>query len=197
MRARTLVLAAALAFPVGAYAQVSGSPQVTCPNGAGGTCVPSQDGGALPTGVTQMAGGSGLTGLMGAIYAKLLGSLAVTGTFWQATQPVSDQATVALNNKLAASGNGTDSTVTAPAALTQLASFTVTNPGAYRIQNQSAGTIQYQLCATGGTGCTTFLLAPGAGANAQGADSSPEVAWFTGVINILGATGAQFAARHN
>ena len=50
---------------------------------------PTQDAGTLPSGVTQPTGGVGLTGLLGGIYAKLLGSLSVTGTFWQTTQPVS------------------------------------------------------------------------------------------------------------
>ncbi len=41
------------------------------------------------TGVTQPTGGQGIRGWLSAIYSKLLGSIAVTGTFWQATQPVS------------------------------------------------------------------------------------------------------------
>ena len=45
------------------------------------------------TGVSQMTGGTGIRGWLSAIYAKLLGSIAVTGTFWQATQPVSGTVT--------------------------------------------------------------------------------------------------------
>jgi hypothetical protein len=41
------------------------------------------------TGVTAPAGGAGVRGWLSGIYAKLSGALAVTGTFWQTTQPVS------------------------------------------------------------------------------------------------------------
>jgi hypothetical protein len=41
------------------------------------------------TGVSMPAGGAGLTGWLSAIWSKLSGTLAVSGTFWQATQPVS------------------------------------------------------------------------------------------------------------
>jgi hypothetical protein len=76
---RFALLAVLLLAPEVAMAQVGG---IRSP-------LPTQDGGTLPTGVSQPAGGVGLTGLLGGIYAKLLGSLAVTGTFWQTTQPVS------------------------------------------------------------------------------------------------------------
>jgi hypothetical protein len=70
------------------------------------------------------------------------------------------------------------------------------------VQNLSVATVQMQLCpastvAPSVAGCTTYLLANGAGANAQGADSSPEIPWFTGVIFVRGAAGAQVAARSN
>ena len=45
------------------------------------------------TGVTQMTGGVGIRGWLSGIYSKLAGSIAVTGTFWQATQPVSGTVT--------------------------------------------------------------------------------------------------------
>ena len=45
--------------------------------------------GAAITGASMPAGGLGLTGWLSAIWSKLSGSIAVTGTFWQATQPVS------------------------------------------------------------------------------------------------------------
>jgi hypothetical protein len=41
------------------------------------------------TGVSPLAGAVGIRGWLSSIYSKLLGSIAVTGTFWQATQPVS------------------------------------------------------------------------------------------------------------
>ncbi len=45
--------------------------------------------GAPITGATLPAGGVGITGWLSAIWAKLSNPLAVTGAFWQATQPVS------------------------------------------------------------------------------------------------------------
>ena len=95
-------------------------------------------------------------------------------------------------------GVGTDASSGAPSGFTNLlASFTVANPGAYRIQNQSAVTLAAALCTSAGVNCTFFLLAPGAGANAQGADTSPEIPWFTGYVGVYGAAGSQFSARHN
>ena len=41
------------------------------------------------TGITAPAGGVGIRGWLSGIYARLSGTLAVSGTFWQATQPVS------------------------------------------------------------------------------------------------------------
>lgn len=56
----------------------------------------SNDGGTAINGATMPTGGIGLMGWMsacwsqlGSILSKLNGSIAVTGTFWQATQPVS------------------------------------------------------------------------------------------------------------
>lgn len=94
------------------------------------------------------------------------------------------------------SSSGTDDSANAPAALTTLATLTVATPGAYRVQNQSAATIQV-IMDNGTSGPTIFLLAPGAGANQQGADTSPELPWFVGRIIIAGPSGSQFAARSN
>lgn len=111
--------------------------------------------------------------------------------------PVAAMAQLGPAPTTSGAGAGTDASNAAPTALTTLATFTVGTPGAYRVQNQSAATIQVQMCAAGGTGCSIVLLAPGAGANAQGADTSPELAWFTGTVIVSGATGSQFFARHN
>jgi hypothetical protein len=45
--------------------------------------------GAGATGITMPAGGTGIMGWLSGIYAKLSGTIQVSGTFWQATQPVS------------------------------------------------------------------------------------------------------------
>ena len=45
--------------------------------------------GTSASGVTQMTGGAGILGWLSGIYNKLNTSVAVTGTFWQATQPIS------------------------------------------------------------------------------------------------------------
>jgi hypothetical protein len=45
--------------------------------------------GTAIAGSVMPAGGVGMIGWLSAIYTKLIGTLAVTGTFWQASQPVS------------------------------------------------------------------------------------------------------------
>jgi hypothetical protein len=56
---------------------------------AGGTFItPAQDG-TDATGVSPPAGASGIRGWLSSIWNKLNTSIAVTGTFWQAIQPVS------------------------------------------------------------------------------------------------------------
>jgi hypothetical protein len=47
------------------------------------------DGADITSPSAMPAGGSGIRGWLSAIYTKLMGSIAVTGTFWPATQPVS------------------------------------------------------------------------------------------------------------
>ncbi len=49
----------------------------------------AKDGVDITTPTAMPAGGVGIRGWLSAIWTKLNGSLAVTGTFWQATQPVS------------------------------------------------------------------------------------------------------------
>jgi hypothetical protein len=93
---------------------------------------------------------------------------------------------------------GTDSSANAPSGLsTTLTSFTVTTPGAYYVQNQSAAPIQVDLCTSVGVNCTIVLLASGGAAGAQGADTTPPIPWFTGYVAVVGASGSQIAARHN
>lgn len=52
------------------------------------------DNGTDGSGITQPTGGVGIRGWLSGIYNKLSGSLAVTGTFWQALQPVSVSSSV-------------------------------------------------------------------------------------------------------
>ncbi len=92
---------------------------------------------------------------------------------------------------------GTDVSGSPPTQLTTLTSFTVNNPGQYYVQNLSAGTIQVVLSASNGTNATIILLAPGGAAGTQGADTNPPLAWFTGLVTVAGASGAEFVARHN
>jgi hypothetical protein len=49
----------------------------------------AQDGTDITTPTAMPAGGVGIRGWLSAIWTKLNGTLGVTGTFWQATQPVS------------------------------------------------------------------------------------------------------------
>jgi len=77
----------AVAVPVsGAFFQATQPVSATAlplPTGA------AQDGSDVTTPFAMPAGGVGIRGWLSAIWTKLNGSLAVTGTFFQATQPVS------------------------------------------------------------------------------------------------------------
>lgn len=57
------------------------------------------------TGIAIPSGGTGLAGWLSGIYSRLSGALAVTGTFWQATQPVSVAALPALTAGAATIGS--------------------------------------------------------------------------------------------
>jgi hypothetical protein len=87
-----------LGAPVMASVEINGNANPTHfiePNADGSIVVEAPGGAALAldgtdnTGVSQPNSGVGIRGWLSAIYSKLLGSIAVTGTFWQATQPVS------------------------------------------------------------------------------------------------------------
>lgn len=93
------------------------------------------------------------------------------------------------------SGVGADHSGSAPVALSTLATITVANPGCYYIQNQSANQLQVIYSDGAGGVPSTQLLAPGSGANKQGADTAPPMAWFKGQIIIAGPAGSQFMAR--
>jgi hypothetical protein len=104
--------------------QVDGS-AVTQPISAAALPLPtgaSQDG-TDGTGIAAPTGGAGIRGWLSGIYNRLGGSLAVTGAFWQATQPVSIASmpstpvtAAALPLPAGAAQDGTDGTsITLPA----------------------------------------------------------------------------------
>jgi hypothetical protein len=65
-----------------------------------------------------LGGGTGIRGWLRSIYEKLTGSIAVTGTFWQGTQPVSGTVTANAGTNLNTSALALDSTVSKDATLT-------------------------------------------------------------------------------
>lgn len=82
----------------------------------------AQDGADITSPTAMPTGGAGIRGWLSAIWTKLNGSLAVTGTFWQATQPVSGTVTANV-------GTGTQpvsGTVTANVGTGSLAGITAT-----------------------------------------------------------------------
>lgn len=81
----------------------------------------AKDGTDITTPTSMPAGGAGIRGWLSAIWTKLNGTLAVTGTFFQATQPVSIAGTVTTTGGL------TDAQLRATAVPVSLASTTVTN----------------------------------------------------------------------
>src|SRR5271154_1704016 len=88
---------------------VVASDQSTLPISAAALPLPSgaaQDG-TDGTGITAPTGAVGIRGWLSGIYSKLTGSIAVTGTFWQATQPIS---AASLPLPSGAAQDGTDGT---------------------------------------------------------------------------------------
>ena len=84
---------------------VSGT--VTADQGGAPWSTTDTNDGAAGTGIAPPTGGSGFLGFLSGIYNALLGtlkvsvqnaSIAVTGTFWQATQPVSGTVTAAISS---------------------------------------------------------------------------------------------------
>ena len=73
------------------------------------------------------AGGVGIRGWLSAIWTKLNASLAVTGTFWQATQPVSLTSTT-ITGSVAVTGGLTDTQLRATAVPVSGAFFQATQP---------------------------------------------------------------------
>jgi hypothetical protein len=133
-----------------------------------------------------------------------IGSVSVSNL--PATQPVSIATLPALpagTNSIGSviplpvSANGTDASGAQPALGNVLLTFTVTQPGAYFVQNQSAATLQVVFDNGAGGAQSIQILAPGAGAGLQGADTTPPMSWFTGRIQVCGPAGSQFLARHN
>ena len=128
---------------------------------AGGTFItPAQDG-TDATGVLPPAGAVGIRGWLSSIYNKLTGSLTVTGTFWQATQPVS-AASLPLPTGAATSANqlvalpaGTNA-IGSIIGRTTMATVTpaVTANGAYAAGNEIGGLMTFTI---GGAGSGTLM----------------------------------------
>jgi hypothetical protein len=115
---------------------------------AAATALATSDSGAAITGAAMPSGGSGLTGWLSAIWSKLSGtlavawsgspnvtvansSLAVTGTFYPATQPVSASALpLPAGAATSAAQTGVQTTTTAGAANRTLICDSVTGQGA-------------------------------------------------------------------
>lgn len=95
------------------------------------------------------------------------------------------------------SGAGADRSAASPVIQTVLATFLVVNPGQYRIQNQSAAALQLVFDDNLGGTPSVMLLASSGQAGTQGADTTPEMSWFTGRIRVCGAAGSQFFGRSN
>jgi hypothetical protein len=95
------------------------------------------------------------------------------------------------------SANGTDASGAPPALANILGSFTVTQPGAYFVQNQSAATLQVIFDNGSGGDVSVQLLAAGGNAGSQGADTTPPMPFYIGRVQIAGPAGSQYLARHN
>ena len=153
---------------------------------AGLTTIQGSDAASNP--VSLIAGSDGVNVAVGHVLLDINGS------------PVATAANPSFFRNLTVenlNGSGTDASGAAPAALVTLATFTVTHAGCYYVQNQSAATLQVIFSDGQGGTSSTMLLAPGAGAGMQGADTAPAMLWFTGKIIVAGPANSQFMARHN
>jgi hypothetical protein len=139
---------------------------------AAATALVTSDSGAAITGAAMPSGGSGLTGWLSAIWSRLSGtlavswtgspnvtvansSLAVTGAFYQATQPVSALALpLPAGAATAAAQTGVQTTTTAGAANRAVISDAASGQGAlvaafHNADNQALGSTSYGVM-TGG-----------------------------------------------
>ena len=139
------------------------------------------------TGVTQVSGGVGIRGWLSSIYSKLSASIAVTGTFWQATQPISG-------------------TVTA-----NLGTAAVTNAGTFAVQATEADgantTLGAKADAAAGTGTVSAIallkqlhldaVAPTpTGSNLIGQIVATTITWTQTTVTLSAATSAPLIAAN-
>lgn len=141
----------------------------------------AQDGTDITTPTAMPVGGVGIRGWLSAIWTKLNASLAVTGTFWQATQPVS----IATNTP--------DVTDRSGRLLGTIAntSFAVTNAGTFAVQ--AAATLQAGTAIAGKFGIdqttpgTTNLVSIGTNGTVAVNAALPTGANTIGAVNIAAA----------
>jgi hypothetical protein len=145
--------------------------------------------GADATDAVQMAGGSGIRGWLSGIYTKLSSSIAVTGTFWQATQPVS-AASLPLPTGAAA-----DATLTNGTQKAQITSLPTASRSPSFSRSTTSGVVlagakSVSFCAVSGL-CTvmgtTLLQEETVSFEAPGADTLAAIAYTvaTGEIVIV------------
>ena len=120
----------------------------------------ARDGTDISAPTAMPAGGVGIRGWLSSIWTKLNGSIAVTGTFWQATQPVSGtffQATqpvsLATNTPTLAAGT----------AIAGKFGIDQTTPHVTNQVTIQASTLAVTVTAAANTAATLTLPAPGAG----------------------------------
>lgn len=165
--------------------------------GSGAEDLSPLDGVDITTPTAMPAGGVGIRGWLSAIWTKLNGTLAVTGTFFQATQPVSIAATVAVSGTVTANaGTGTlatketrssTGTSTQPSIATTAGGTTVLASNANRlgasVRNDGANDV-FMLLGTGTVTSSVYTtkMSPGA---------YFEVPYgYTGVITGIAVTAA-------
>ena len=169
------------------------------PGSSTGTPAYTQDG-SDPTNPPLANPGTGARGWLAGMLAAL-GLQSDTATVGISSSgsliAIAKQIRVLLSAPLPlASAAGTDASGSAPGVGNVLTTFTVSSPGQYRVQNQSASTLQVILDDGLGGTPSIFLIGPGS-AGTQGGDTSPELKWFVGRVRVAGPAGSQFAARHN
>ncbi len=128
------------------------------------------------TGITPPAGGAGIRGWLSGIYGRLSNPLPVTGTFWQAIQPVSGTVTANVSGTVPVSG--TFWQASQPVSIASMPATAVTGSFWQATQPVSASALPLPSGAAADGNDSTGIAPPTGGAGIRG--------WLSGIYGRLG-----------
>lgn len=130
--------------------------------GSGAEDLSPLDGVDITTPTAMPAGGVGIRGWLSAIWTKLNGTVAVTGTFFQGTQPVSIAATVTTQATRSGAGASTQPSIATTAGGTTVLASNANRLGA-SVRNDGSNDV-FMLLGSGTVSSTVYTtkMSPGA-----------------------------------